>query len=252
MIAIEKTCLEHFKYKITHQSNDLKAEDILKILSNPISVKEWTSNNKLLLYFQITTIIFYNGQLEEFYQYLYHCDQKSNLPDYYPEMLYDSVMSRYFEFYQRIYLIYQLNRLYYVLRKFSYQEINKLNLSEIICQMSSAQETTFNADKFLSLVLYELPALNTCQDQTNDMLWFKIDRRLYFLKVYYLRIIKTLIQEPNYQQKFQSLKKKLRTIKPNDIAYPFASSLKTMITKNFRINKKPTTAKENFQYRLLP
>ena len=57
MIAIEKTCLEHFKYKITHQSNDLKAEDILKILSNPISVKEWTSNNKLLLYFQITTII---------------------------------------------------------------------------------------------------------------------------------------------------------------------------------------------------
>ena len=68
MIAIEKTCLEHFKYKITHQSNDLKAEDILKILSNPISVKEWTSNNKLLLYFQITTIIFDNGQLEVCYQ----------------------------------------------------------------------------------------------------------------------------------------------------------------------------------------
>lgn len=249
MIAVEKTCLEHFKSIISEIPFSKPDSKLLSVLEHPIFIANWTTNNKLLLYFAITKKIFSAGNLEAIYNYLFTADQNSFKNEYYKEAVYDSVVSRYFSFYQRIYDIYLLNRIYFILNKFSPSEIKQLDFGEITCNNQQSFKT-FNVTNFLNLVLYESNELTQVQHLNDESLWFKIDRRLYYLKAYYLSTISRLLANPNFQNKFKLLKQRL---KAGDLSNPqFCEKMLAFIFQNFNSRKKKLPESNLvFQYRLL-
>lgn len=180
MIDVQHKALKAIKCNLSEIESFFKDKSrIERIMGEPKTIVSWSKSDKTLMYQKITEDILSNYDINIIVQAFIELEcfkEKSIDLD-----IFKAIAHEYYLFLKRVYEIYLLDQLYYLLAS----DID-INTSDFV--------SPFKTDSYYEKMNFEITLFQTSLNSTNE----DVDIRLHNIKEFYLELINSLLKNKKY------------------------------------------------------